>query len=165
MLEKNCNEIDIISIHIIIIIIIIVIIIFIIIIIIIITIIIIIIIIIIITITIICNVRNSKPQPQRNIVARQVGAKCCVCYHSLRHQDMNEHFVFQINLKGDSTICCARSAHDRISCGGALGICRYFYDTAPSGRFGTMTYFSRALANRVSGLPHMPECVISWLCK
>lgn len=71
------------------------------------------------------------------------------------------YFKDQINLKGDSTICCARSAHDRHSCGGALGICRYFYDTAPSGRYGTMTYFSVALANRVSGLPHMPECVIS----
>ncbi|CAH3026147.1 unnamed protein product, partial [Porites evermanni] len=67
----------------------------------------------------------------------------------------------QINIKGDSTMCCARPPNEKISCGGAAGICRYFYDTAPSGRFGTMTYFSRAVAKRVSFLPHLNECVVA----
>lgn len=67
----------------------------------------------------------------------------------------------QMNIKGDSTMCCARLPHEKISCGGAAGICRYFYDTAPSGRFGTMTYFSRVVAKRVSHLPHENECVVA----
>ncbi|XP_078369919.1 phosphorylase b kinase regulatory subunit alpha, liver isoform-like isoform X2 [Oculina patagonica] len=67
----------------------------------------------------------------------------------------------QMSIKGDSTTCCARPAHEKISCGGAAGICRYFYDTAPSGRFGTMTYFSRVVAKRVSFLPHQNECVVA----
>lgn len=67
----------------------------------------------------------------------------------------------QMNIKGDSTMCCARPPQEKISCGGAAGICRYFYDTAPSGRFGTMTYFSRAVAERLSFLPHQSECVVS----
>lgn len=58
-------------------------------------------------------------------------------------------------------MCCARPPHEKINCGGAAGICRYFYDTAPSGRFGTMTYFSRAVAKRVSFLPHLNECVVA----
>lgn len=69
--------------------------------------------------------------------------------------------LFQINIKGDSTMCCARPPNEKISCGGAAGICRYFYDTAPSGRFGTMTYFSKAVAKRVSFLPHLNECVVA----
>lgn len=34
-------------------------------------------------------------------------------------------------------------------CGGAAGICLHFYDTAPSGRFGTMTYMCRAAATEL----------------
>jgi len=67
----------------------------------------------------------------------------------------------QVAIGGDSTVCCARPVHERISCGGAGGICRYFYDTAPSGRYGTMTYFSKAVAKRLSHLPHDNECVLS----
>ncbi|XP_031550918.1 phosphorylase b kinase regulatory subunit alpha, liver isoform-like isoform X2 [Actinia tenebrosa] len=67
----------------------------------------------------------------------------------------------QAAIHGDSTVCCARPPHERISCGGAGGICRYFYDTAPSGRYGTMTYFSKAVAKKLSQLPHQNECVLS----
>ncbi|KAJ7372040.1 Phosphorylase b kinase regulatory subunit alpha [Desmophyllum pertusum] len=73
----------------------------------------------------------------------------------------NLYLKDQINIKGDSTMCCARAVQEKISCGGAAGICRYFYDTAPSGRFGTMTYFSRVVAKRVSFLPHENECVVA----
>lgn len=73
----------------------------------------------------------------------------------------NLYLKDQMNIKGDSTMCCARPHHEKISCGGAAGICRYFYDTAPSGRFGTMTYFSRAVAKRLSFLPHQNECVVT----
>lgn len=67
----------------------------------------------------------------------------------------------QMRIKGDSTMCCARPPQEKIICGGAAGICRYFYDTAPSGRFGTMTYFSKAVAKRLSFLPHQNECVVA----
>ncbi|XP_020618815.1 phosphorylase b kinase regulatory subunit alpha, liver isoform-like [Orbicella faveolata] len=73
----------------------------------------------------------------------------------------NLYLKDQMNIKGDSTTCCARPANEKISCGGAAGICRYFYDTAPSGRFGTMTYFSRVVAKRVSHLPHQNDCVVA----
>lgn len=34
-------------------------------------------------------------------------------------------------------------------CGGAAGICLHFYDSAPSGRFGTMTCLCRAAAKEL----------------
>jgi len=42
---------------------------------------------------------------------------------------------------GDATKCCASGN----PCGSAAGICLHFYDSAPSGRFGTINYFLRAL--------------------
>lgn len=64
---------------------------------------------------------------------------------------------------GDATLCCAVQ-HDKnssgaqqlssgvgphcplSSCGGAAGVCLHFYDSAPSGRYGTITYLSRAIS-------------------
>ena len=48
-------------------------------------------------------------------------------------------------------------------CTGARNICQQLYDTAPSGRYGSMTYMCRALAHII----HLPasngdiECAIS----
>ncbi len=39
--------------------------------------------------------------------------------------------------------CCGGAGGKR--CDGARGICRYFYDTAPAGEFGTAHYLIRAL--------------------
>ncbi|KXJ26452.1 Phosphorylase b kinase regulatory subunit alpha, liver isoform [Exaiptasia diaphana] len=79
----------------------------------------------------------------------------------LVYQGYKIYLKEQAAIGGDSTVCCARPVHEQISCGGACGICRYFYDTAPSGRFGTMTYFSKAVATKLSYIPHENECVLS----
>ncbi|XP_060070242.1 probable phosphorylase b kinase regulatory subunit alpha [Ylistrum balloti] len=51
-----------------------------------------------------------------------------------------------------------------LECEGAAGICHHFYDSAPSGRYGTMSYLCRALA-KIFGVPAGStddiECVIS----
>ena len=64
---------------------------------------------------------------------------------------------------GDATLCCA-IVYDKNAqpptgppaavgpncplsrCGGAAGVCLHFYDSAPSGRYGTITYLSRAVS-------------------
>lgn len=42
---------------------------------------------------------------------------------------------------GDARECCVGGA----PCGGVNGVCTQFYDSPPSGRYGTLTYMSRAL--------------------
>ena len=64
-------------------------------------------------------------------------------------------------MRGDATLCCSRPPSERVDCGGSAGICRHFYDSAPSGRYGTMTYFSQAVASRLCALPNARECVVS----
>lgn len=74
------------------------------------------------------------------------------------------HILFledQEKVRGDATLCCSRPPSERVDCGGSAGICRHFYDSAPSGRYGTMTYFSQAVASRLCALPNARECVVS----
>lgn len=69
---------------------------------------------------------------------------------------------------GDATLCCARSPKKTrpdgaLECGGAAYICRQFYDSAPSGSFGSMTYLVRAAAQTLNCLPQQGDvdCNIS----
>ena len=57
---------------------------------------------------------------------------------------------------GDATKCCANGN----PCGSAAGICLHFYDSAPSGRFGTINYFLRALL-RILRVDETSVCSIS----
>uniref|UniRef100_A0A2S2PNV0 Phosphorylase b kinase regulatory subunit n=1 Tax=Schizaphis graminum TaxID=13262 RepID=A0A2S2PNV0_SCHGA len=64
----------------------------------------------------------------------------------------NELFLQdQIAINGDATLCCAK-VHKELTqagsllCGGAAYICQHFYDSAPSGSYGTMSYIIRAIA-------------------
>ena len=41
------------------------------------------------------------------------------------------------------TLCVMKSISTG-NCGGAAGICRFFYDSAPSGQFGTFCYIVKA---------------------
>ncbi|XP_065885747.1 phosphorylase b kinase regulatory subunit alpha, liver isoform-like [Dysidea avara] len=52
---------------------------------------------------------------------------------------------------GYSKDCCCQQEG---KCGGHEKICVHFYDSAPSGRYGTMSYISQAVANK---LKHMPS--------
>ncbi|GAB6025908.1 hypothetical protein CHUAL_011880 [Chamberlinius hualienensis] len=70
----------------------------------------------------------------------------------------------QRKFKGDATLCCASIIVGQNStCSGACGICQHFYDSAPSGCYGTMTYLIRASANTLDCLPKSGEmeCTVS----
>lgn len=42
----------------------------------------------------------------------------------------------------------------------STGICRLLYDTAPSGRFGTMTYLTKAVATYVQDFLPSGSCTV-----
>ena len=42
----------------------------------------------------------------------------------------------------------------------ATGVCRLLYDSAPSGRFGSMTYLTRAVAEYVQDLLPSGSCAV-----
>ncbi|KZC04056.1 putative phosphorylase b kinase regulatory subunit alpha [Dufourea novaeangliae] len=76
----------------------------------------------------------------------------------------------QMKIDGDATLCCAKlkehretTAMGNLLCGGAAYVCQHFYDSAPSGSFGTMTYITRAIASSLNCLPKDGEfeCSIS----
>ncbi|XP_018569604.1 probable phosphorylase b kinase regulatory subunit alpha isoform X1 [Anoplophora glabripennis] len=83
----------------------------------------------------------------------------------------NELFLDdQMKCDGDATLCCAKPKELRetsrlggLLCGGAAYICQHFYDSAPSGCYGTMTYMTRAVAVTLDCLPKHGEldCTIS----
>lgn len=70
----------------------------------------------------------------------------------------NAHEIFldeQRKNKGNALRCCANRPMDTpttqpgtVPCGGAADICQYFYDSAPSGTYGTMTYLMRSYFTR-----------------
>lgn len=71
---------------------------------------------------------------------------------------------------GDATLCCAKPKELRetsrmggLLCGGAAYICQHFYDSAPSGSYGTMTYMMRAVAVTLDCIPKQGDldCSIS----
>ncbi|CAF0777069.1 unnamed protein product [Didymodactylos carnosus] len=57
---------------------------------------------------------------------------------------------------GDASKCCANGA----PCVSSAGICVHFYDSAPSGRFGTINYFLRALL-KILHIDETSVCSIS----
>ncbi|KAH0999733.1 hypothetical protein HUJ04_008118 [Dendroctonus ponderosae] len=83
----------------------------------------------------------------------------------------NELFLSdQMSCDGDATLCCAKPRDQRettntggLLCGGAAYICQHFYDSAPSGAYGTMTYLTRAIAIYLDCVPKTGEleCRIS----
>lgn len=50
-------------------------------------------------------------------------------------------------MDGDVLLCCAVDDQrpTPLRCGGTRGICQNFFDMAPSGRYGTMSYMCKAL--------------------
>lgn len=77
----------------------------------------------------------------------------------------NELFLEdQMHCDGDATLCCAKPKEQRettnaggLLCGGAAYICQHFYDSAPSGAYGTMTYLTRAIALYLDCVPKSGE--------
>ncbi|KAK9886885.1 hypothetical protein WA026_019143 [Henosepilachna vigintioctopunctata] len=86
----------------------------------------------------------------------------------LVHVANNLFLEDQIKCDGDATLCCAKPTRETTStgallCGGAAYICQHFYDSAPSGCYGTMTYVTRAVAVTLDCFPKHGEidCTIS----
>ncbi|CAL1283132.1 unnamed protein product [Larinioides sclopetarius] len=121
------------------------------------------------------RVLNSIPQPEY----RQLMVEALMILTLLVEHDavktlggiINvEHLVHKANqifledqkhINGDATICCAATSNEN-PCGGAAGICQHFYDSAPSGCYGTMTYLIRSVASTMDCLPKQElDCTIS----
>lgn len=73
----------------------------------------------------------------------------------------------KVKVGGDATLCCAKGGqiidNGGLLCGGAAYICQHFYDSAPSGSYGTLTYMARAVGKLMESLPGAQEsdCAIS----
>ncbi|XP_060531826.1 probable phosphorylase b kinase regulatory subunit alpha isoform X1 [Cylas formicarius] len=130
------------------------------------------------------TVLNTIPQPEyRQLIVEALMVLTLVAEYNvapflgnivqieyLVHQ-ANELFLEdQIKCDGDATLCCAKPKELRettntggLLCGGAAYICQHFYDSAPSGAYGTMTYLTRAIALYLECLPKGGEleCTIS----
>lgn len=93
-----------------------------------------------------------------------------LCVERLVHAANKIFLDDQMQIQGDATLCCAKPKEQReltptgaLLCGGAAYICQHFYDSAPSGCYGTMTYFIRALATILDCFPVGGEidCAVS----
>ncbi|KAK0083395.1 hypothetical protein PV325_008847 [Microctonus aethiopoides] len=102
-----------------------------------------------------------------NVVASLGGL---IAVENLAHKANAIFLEDQMKSDGDATLCCAKPKEQRettpmgtLLCGGAAYICQHFYDSAPSGSFGTMTYITRAIACMLDCLPKDGdlECSIS----
>ncbi|XP_045533875.1 probable phosphorylase b kinase regulatory subunit alpha isoform X5 [Papilio machaon] len=126
------------------------------------------------------TVLNSIPQPEyRQLVVEALMVLTLVVeYKAVSHLGgmiTVEHLVHKANqifledqmrCNGDATLCCAKAdgAGGAVVCGGAAGVCQHFYDSAPSGSYGTMTYLARAVATLLADtMPHDSpiECTIT----
>lgn len=128
------------------------------------------------------TVLNTIPQPEyRQLVVEALMVLSLVReYHStgwlgdiVSAQDI-VHLANNIFLQdqkqegGDATTCCARDKKEPgigggLTCGGAAYICIHFYDSAPSGKFGTMSYMIRAVCCNLNCFPQDGEmdCTVS----
>ncbi|XP_064466085.1 probable phosphorylase b kinase regulatory subunit alpha [Ornithodoros turicata] len=67
----------------------------------------------------------------------------------------------QKELCGNATLCCA-ATKATVPCRPTANICQHFYDSAPSGCYGTMTYLVRAVASSLHDIPqHELDCTMS----
>lgn len=128
------------------------------------------------------TVLNSIPQPEyRQLVVEALMVLTLVveykaCSHlggtiTVAHIVHKANQIFlddQMRCNGDATLCCAKPLSERMDCAllcaGAAGVCQHLYDSAPSGRHGTMTYIARAVALLLADrMPnnHEFECAIT----
>ncbi|KAJ1521683.1 hypothetical protein ONE63_003326 [Megalurothrips usitatus] len=120
------------------------------------------------------TVLNSIPQPEyRQLIVEALMVLTLVSEYNVANTLGGviavEHLVHKANqifledqmkVNGDATLCCAKPREQRdmscsggLLCGGAAYICQHFYDSAPSGSYGTMSYVTRAVASLLDCLP------------
>ncbi|XP_015515360.1 probable phosphorylase b kinase regulatory subunit alpha isoform X1 [Neodiprion pinetum] len=130
------------------------------------------------------TVLNTIPQPEyRQLVVEALMVLTLVTEYNVvaslggliavEHLVHKANVIFledQMNSDGDATLCCAKPKEQRettatggLLCGGAAYVCQHFYDSAPSGSYGTMTYITRAIASLLNCLPKDGdlECSVS----
>nr|CAD7576858.1 unnamed protein product [Timema californicum] len=110
---------------------------------------------------------NAIPQPEyRQLIVEALMVLTLVSEYNVGGTLGN--IIMKVN--GDATLCCAKPQDQRetslsggLLCGGAAYVCQHFYDSAPSGSYGTMTYLVRAVAFMLGGLPEDGEidCTVS----
>jgi phosphorylase kinase alpha/beta subunit len=112
---------------------------------------------------------NSVPEPEfRQLVVEALLVLVLVVEHKvalrlgfdvIRVEDIvraaNALFLEdQRKQEGDALLCCVGQPGQ---CGGAAGICRHFYDSAPSGPWGTMAYLVRGACRALDSIPEDGE--------
>lgn len=128
------------------------------------------------------TVLNTIPQPEyRQLVVEALMVLSLVReYHNtdylgdivsaqdIVHVANNIFLSDQKQQDGDATQCCAREKREPgvgggLACGGAAYICQHFYDSAPSGSYGTMSYMIRAATATLNCFPQDGEldCAVS----
>uniref|UniRef100_A0A336M8K3 Phosphorylase b kinase regulatory subunit n=1 Tax=Culicoides sonorensis TaxID=179676 RepID=A0A336M8K3_CULSO len=125
---------------------------------------------------------NTIPQPEyRQLVVEALMVLTLVTEHNMASNLGDiicvEHLVHKANqlfledqkkVDGDAALCCAKenketTTQGMLLCGGAAYICQHFYDSAPSGSYGTMTYIAKAVACVLDCMPKHgeAECNVS----
>ena len=111
---------------------------------------------------------NKIPEPEfRQLVVEAITILVLIVDHNVvQHlggiikienivQEANDIFLEeQKSLEGGvANRCCNRLRDDGVPrvCGSA-GICNHFYDSAPSGDYGTMSYLVRAVCNTIGDI-------------
>lgn len=122
------------------------------------------------------HVLNCIPQPEyRQLMVEAIMVLTLLAEHNvvtfinkvisidgLVHHAYKMFLEDQKQCNGDSTLCCATDGISRSSCNRVANLCEHFYDSAPSGCYGTMTYLIKAVAQTVEGLPNTNlDCAIS----
>jgi len=75
--------------------------------------------------------------------------------------DANKLFLeHQSECQGDASLCCATGSFTSV-CGASNQICKHFYDSAPSGRYGTMTFFAQSILKRMNFGDPKEVCKVS----
>ncbi|XP_064458019.1 probable phosphorylase b kinase regulatory subunit alpha isoform X2 [Ornithodoros turicata] len=121
------------------------------------------------------HVLNSIPQPEyRQLMVEAIMVLTLIAEHdvvpfinkvlSVDTLVQHAHHIFlqdQTNCNGDATLCCASEGVAKVSCNKVANICQHFYDSAPSGCYGTMTYLVRAVS-QILDIPNTNfDCAIN----
>lgn len=125
---------------------------------------------------------NRIPQPEyRQLMVEAITVLCLIVEQDTgRRITWNQHIAVdhmvhlandifieeQAKMDGDVTLCCGQGGPrpNPLKCNGTAGICMHFYDSAPSGRYGTMSYMCKAALQML----HFPvnqdgnlDCIVS----
>uniref|UniRef100_A0A1E1X9M0 Phosphorylase b kinase regulatory subunit n=1 Tax=Amblyomma aureolatum TaxID=187763 RepID=A0A1E1X9M0_9ACAR len=122
------------------------------------------------------HVLNCIPQPEyRQLMVEAIMVLTLLAEHNVVtfinkviSVDGLVHHAYKVFLEdqklcnGDATLCCATDGVPKNSCNKVANLCEHFYDSAPSGCYGTMTYLIKAVAQTVEDLPNTNlDCTIS----